>query len=321
MNHKLTIFILIIPALIFTLCSEGGVYEDDVPAAPVETAGTPDTTDTTENEPPPVIKLESLEVSPGDLSPAFSPDLFFYNLNLTPEVSGITITARPYIGCIAVVDTVLLLPDHYSTVIPVNKPVTEIPLIVSAENYQGVTYSLRVIRMEERTIENSSFEVFNETGSPVKWTMAGAGEYRSSDEFFNSGNYSGVFTTLTGTISGREVLSSPVEIDPDKMMNISAMFYTPAVETLTPERISVSLKIYYYTDAGCTIPAVPGSATMTKSVIKESAVWEKVKYERSLEDIPDDGHFVRIAIRACYDSTSGGSKFDRVFFDDVSLQQ
>jgi len=320
-NHKLAIFILIIPALVFTLCSEGGVYEDEFPAASAETAGTSDITGTTENEPPPVIKLELLEISPGDLSPAFNPDLFVYNLNLTPEISGITITARPNIGCIASVDNVLLMPDYYSTVIIVNKPVSEIPLIVSAENFQVVTYSLRVTRMEERPVENRSFEVFNENSFPVKWTMAGAGECRSSGEYNYSGSYSGTFTTLTGTISGREVLSSPVEIDPDKKLIISAMFYTPSVESLSSERINISLKIYYYTDAECTIPSVTGTATMAKSAIKESAVWEKVKYERAPEDIPDDGHFARIGIRACYDSTGGGSKFDKIFFDNVSFQQ
>lgn len=271
---------------------------------------------------PPVIKLESLEISSGTLTPEFNPDTMIYYITLTPEVSGLAVTAKPSQDCNVEVNGSPVTPEQqYCTTIQVIQPETEISIIVSTENQEGTIYTLKITKLDEKIIENPSFETFDEQNHPAIWKLAGAGEFKSNSEFFNTGSVSGIFTTLTSSISGREILSGPVEIIQGKSIISSACFYIPAIEGSSPERIKLGLKLYYFTDADCISPASTAYDTMTKTFLKEQGVWERIKFERASEDVPPDSRFVRIGVRTCFDSTKGGTKNDRVFIDDVSIQQ
>jgi len=267
------------------------------------------------------IKLESLAVSYGNLVPVFDPDVFSYDVKLTPEITELNITAQPPPDCYAEINDKLLTHDSCSVIVPINGNLTSLSISTGDNVRDGEIYNLKIIRMEEKIIENHSFEFIDDKNHPSGWELAGTGEFISVNEFSRSGNFSGAFTTLTGSISGREIRSRPVEIEQSKSIIASSWFYVPYIEGSTTERISVSLKIYFYTDAGCLTPASTEYATMTKTFLKEQGVWEKIIYERGIDVIPDETRFVRIAVRACYNSVSGGTKNDRVYFDDISLQQ
>ena len=271
---------------------------------------------------PAVIKLESLEISAGILTPEFNPDTTVYYVVITPDISELAITARPDVGCsIKINDLPVTSGQDYSTVLQIVNPETDINILVSAENGESLQYTLNVIKPLEKTVENYSFELFNDQNCPSGWEVSGAGEFISSSESARSGSCSGTFTTLTGTISGREIISAPVEIEQDRNINLSGWFYIPVIEGVSSERTRLGFKIYYFTDADCLSPASTAYDTMAKKFLKEQGVWEKINYELAKESVPADTQYVRIGIRACFDSTKGGTKNDKIFIDDISLQQ
>jgi len=175
--------------------------------------------------------------------------------------------------------------------------------------------------MEEKPLINASFELFNEYNHPFDWELLTSGEFKSSGDYYYEGLLSGTFTTVTSSISGREILSSPVQVTPGKMIIVSGRFYTPSIEGTSPERIKTGFKLYYYTDEECTNPASTAYSTMAKVSLKEQGVWEIISYDRTADQIPQDATFVRIGLRACYDKDAGGTKFDAIYFDNISLQQ
>lgn len=308
------IFLFIIPVMFFFFCSGKPAYEeDDVQdeTVVIEDDGGDD----------PVVRLESLTVSTGEMSPAFSPDIYYYDISLTSDIRDIRITARPHEGCTIQISDAELSPSNYTAVIEVNRRLTEVPIFVSVENYEGYIYSLRILRAEDKPVANRSFELFNDNNYPEEWNMTGAGELRSSSDFFRTGLSSGIFTTLTSSIGGREVLSAPVGIEQGFKIVLSAWFYLPYMEGVSAERANVSLKLFYYRDEQCSLSASTPYSTMAKEVLENQGVWEMIHFERMPDLIPSDAAFVRIALRACYDSTNGGTKYDKIYFDDVSLQQ
>lgn len=303
----------IITVLFFCFCGEKPDYgEDSVPDSTiVNEDGVSD----------PVIRLESLTVSAGEMSPAFSPGIYSYDISLTSDICEIIITARPYERCIVQISDFGISLSDYTAVIAINRRLTEVPIFVSVENYEGYIYTLRILRAEDKPVANRSFELFNDKKYPEEWTMAGAGEFKSSSDFSRTGFSSGIFTTLTGSISGREVLSAPVGVEQGFKLVLSAWFYLPDVEGVPTERVNVSLKIFYYRDEQCTIPASIPYSTMAKSVIENQGVWSNIQFVRMPDVIPSDAAFVRLAVRACYDGANGGTKYDKIYFDDVLLQQ
>jgi len=98
-------------------------------------------------------------------------------------------------------------------------------------------------------------------------------------------------------------------------------FFLEEVSGAVAERVSVSLKIYYFADKECTIKASTASSTMTKISLDEQGQWQRVFYERSSSQIPQDAVAIKVAIRACYEKDAGGTSKDKIFFDDVEVQQ
>ncbi len=271
---------------------------------------------------PAAVSLGALEISPGVLDPEFSPETTRYSVLLPPGISELAITARPAEGCsVRVNESELTSGAQYSTVLQIDKPETVVSILVIAGDDRSASYSLSVTKPVEKTVENSSFEISDERKYPSGWNMAGSGEFVSGSEYSKTGNFSGSFTTLTGSISGREIISSPVEIEQGKKITVSGWFYIPAIDGSSAERDKLGLKIYYFTDAECITPASTAYDTMTKTSLSQQGAWEKLSYERGAEEIPSDTLYVRIGIRACYDSTKGGTKNDKVFIDDISLMQ
>lgn len=320
MFNKILCFLITAVAVLLLSCDYGGKSKQNSPQNPNIPAENP--TDDLPDNNPLIIKLGSLETSSGILTPEFNPDTMQYSVVLTPDISELTITSRPSEGCnVKVNDSPVTSEQQYSTIIKVLQPQTDINILVSAENSGSALYTLLIIKPVEKPVENSSFEIYNEQNYPSGWKLAGSGEFISSNEFSNSGSFSGTFTTLTSSISGREIISAPVQIEQGKDINVSAWFYIPAIDDLPAERSRLSLKLYYYTDADCLYPAATAYDTMTKTSLNQQGVWEKISYVPAKENIPADTRFIRIGIRACFDNTKGGTKNDKIFIDDVSLQQ
>lgn len=319
MKRKNILFIMIILIGVTLSCSEGLENKSCI----IDTPGAADTTGENQNgdEPGAAVYLESLTISRGYLNPEFSPETLNYRILLESEVSELSVTTGPSAGCSVESDDSSISSENNTFLITITKPETILSLSVSNSAGEVRIYSLSITRMEENFPGNSSFEDFDELKHPLEWEKSGSGELLSTDEFFHTGGRSGTFTTLTSSISGREIISSPVEIVQGKSLIISGWFCTDYIENLSPERIYSSFKIYYFCDAGCTAPASTPYSTMSKTGLKEAGAWEKIAYTREPEQIPADAEFIRIGLRACYDKDSGGTADDRVFFDDISLQQ
>lgn len=266
------------------------------------------------------VALDFLSASPGKLWPDFKPDITQYYLTVPAEVSSIEIIAIARESFFAEIG---------GRSISLNGEVERIPLesdnpinINLNNNYgEGKVYSIDVKKMSRLPIENYSFEEFNDQNQPFKWTMTGTGGVVSTNSFAHSGNYSASFASLTSTISGRELMSSAIEINPSKDSILSVWFFLEEVSGAVAERVSVSLKIYYFADKECTIKASTASATMTKISLDEQGQWQRVFYERSSSQIPQDAVAIKVAIRACYEKDAGGTSKDKIFFDDVEVQQ
>ncbi len=321
MNKKTVLFSVIIFAASLIVCYNGcgsNKSSDDAaePAGEQTAADEPDTDDNNV-----IPGLSSLIVSTGSITPDFSFDIYHYEVSLTSEVSELVLTTVPSAGCSVEIDNTPVTSEDFHSVISISSSVTETTVLVNNENDDEISYSLLFKRMEEKHISNSSFEVFNTTNNPIAWEVSGSGEVKSSSAFFHTGSYSGTFTTLTGSISGRELLSLPIEIEQGKRIIVSAWFCIDYIEGLSPERDNMSLKLYYFADETCGYPAAIKFSTMAKTFLSVQGSWEKIKYELSPEKLPEDAHFVRIGLRVCYDKNNGGTRNDRIFFDDISLQQ
>lgn len=311
MRRTLSVVIIVL-TLSSLLCRESGVYTDKKPGSTGDDPG---------DSPVAGIKLEKLEVTETVIEPSFSPDIYSYSAGVLSHRSEIKITALPADGCSVKIFDMPLDPLCYCLNMPVDYGVNRIPVYVDYTGVEGIIYTLNIYRMRELSISNPSFELYDSSSHPSSWTMKGAGESIATPDFSHSGICSATFTTLTASISGRELISTPVGITGGMGIILSAWFYLPIVDGALAERVNISFKIYYFTDQEGTLPASPAYHTMQKVSLAEQGVWQSIEYARSGDEIPADAKYACAAIRASYNSGSGGSKNDKIFFDDVSLQQ
>ncbi len=316
MRKKITLFSLIIllHILFFNGCGEGPKTAKVQNNTSEETGNGNDGIFT---EP----ELDSLTVSHGKLTPDFDPGITGYSIIIRAEVSALLITAVPSAGSTFEISSSEPSEITGSYTVSITEPETGLSISVNNEAGEGIIYYLKIRRMEEVKIPNSSFELSDEQKHPQQWKVSGAGELISADSEALSGNFSGSFTTLTASIGGREALSAPVMISSGKGILISGWFYIEDLPERSPGRILFSYKVYYYTDAECSTPASVKASTMAKTALASPGVWENITYERGAEQIPPDGSFTRIGVRICYDMETGGTKHDRAFFDDIGMQQ
>ncbi len=164
-------------------------------------------------------------------------------------------------------------------------------------------------------ITNPSFE--SNTGNPpVGWQVLTSGIFQSSKGTVTAQNGTNVaaFSTLTSAISGREVRSSCMAINPLSGLRANAWLRTPAAVT----RTRTALKVYYFKDAACTQAASTASHAQTGFSLTSPDTWEYAEYTRTASDVPDDAMYAGVSLRANYVSGTGAST-DLLFFDSVNL--
>ncbi|HOO72896.1 MAG TPA: cadherin-like beta sandwich domain-containing protein [Spirochaetota bacterium] len=275
----------------------------------------------------PVIeaRLESLQVSPGTLDPAFSSLSYSYYLEVEDTVSELTVAARAASGLTLSVDGVPIDGNDYSSVITLSDDSTELTITVSSGDENSRDYILQIVKLHESAVPNWSFEYFetvDESSVPVNWTMNTSGRFLVSDTYALYGSYSGKFETLTQTIGGREVLSDPVAMQGATAVEVEAWFYlVDENDDALADDAEVSIKIYYYRDTGCLDPCENESYTKNKVALTSVNTWERVSFQRDADEIPADARFCRIAIRACYNASEGGTADDAMYVDGVSMTQ
>ena len=315
MLKKLITYIFIISFIFSPSCSE---VENKTPEKESPPTVTEDPGDT---EPAPLPWLDSLIISPGILSPEFDSGTSLYTLLLESDVTELDLEIEPSPGSSPFINCGEFSTYNLHSIVPVSHTTGDLHISVNNLDGEENLYTVQIKQMSEKFISNSSFEESDELYKPHDWTVTGAGEFRSNNEFSHSGEFSGFFTTLTTSIGGREVLSAPVEIEQGKGCIISAWIYLPVAEGRSIGRVNCSLKIYYYTDPLCENPASPAYSTMSKISPGEEGVWEKIRYERSADKIPPGAEYLRIALRACYNRDNGGTRDDRIYIDDIAVQQ
>ncbi|MCG8568553.1 MAG: Ig-like domain-containing protein [Spirochaetes bacterium] len=160
---------------------------------------------------------------------------------------------------------------------------------------------------------NSSFE--NGDLQPLDWAMKSSGEVEKSNLYASQGQSSASFTSLTSSISGRELISSVFPIERVNLKVISFFLTSSPVENT-----KISLKFYFYQDEGGELPAEKAYLTQTSQNLSTIDLWEKISWDRLAEDIPADANFAQIAIRVCYVKNIGTNE-DRVYFDQIEIWQ
>ena len=277
----------------------------------------------------PVIqaRLESLEVSHGTLDPEFRPLSYSYYLEVEDTVSELTVTARAASGLSLSVDGSPVGGNEYSSTIPLSNDSTEVIITVSLGDENSRDYVLQIVKRHESAVPNWSFEYFetvDELSIPLNWTMNSSGAFVVSGEYALYGSYSGKFETLTQAIGGREVLSDPVPIIGGRATEVKALFYLFNENDPLPKpdpRVDVSIKIYYYRDAACLDPCEIESYTKNKAPLGSSNSWGYVSLTRDADEVPADAQYCRIAIRACYNESEGGTEGDALYVDGVTMTQ
>lgn len=308
-------FIILFHTIIFHGCGDGTRIERD----PNDASSV--TIDNNNDENFTVAQLDSLTISPGKLTPEFNPGIYNYSIILMSDISTLKATVISSAGNTVEISNAEPSTENNAYLISITEPEKNISISVYSEAGEGVIYYLKIRRMVEKNIPNSSFELFDELKHPEQWEVTGSGELLCTDAGAYSGQYSGTFTTLTTSISGREAISTAVEIEQGRGITLSGWFFIDNISGLSPERVLFSFKVFYFTDTECSIPASTTASTMTKIPLTCQGVWEKITYERKPEQVPHDAAFARIGVRACYDKESGGTKSDRAFFDFIQLQQ
>ncbi|HOW82741.1 MAG TPA: cadherin-like beta sandwich domain-containing protein [Spirochaetota bacterium] len=268
--------------------------------------------------------LNALRVDPGELDPVFSSDTLSYEVSVDASFTAVTVTAVPDDGTRVSVNGNDVSADDYSAEVGLAGERTVITISASAEGLLTREYRITVVRAAQNPVRNWSFEsyeIVGDTGIPLNWTVSTAsGEFIATGNYAHDGSHSGIFTKLTGTIAGREVLSDAIAVDPSRNLTVSCGIYLPR-EDRNPGRAGAGIKIYYFTDRECLVPCENASDTKPRVTPAQEGVWEQVSFERVAADIPGDAACIRIALRACFIASAGGTDEDVIYFDGVSLSQ
>ena len=259
--------------------------------------------------------LTGLVLEEGSISPGFSSDITSYKALVPGDVAEVHLRATAPAGMIITVQDTVIQSGAVSGPIALNEGATVIIIRVLNEKEEAADYGITVDREQESVVPNYSFELFDDVTAPDNWTMISAGDVLTSPEYAVSGERSAYFDDLTGSISGREVVSDSMLIDPERDLAVSVDFYQPE------KGGCVSLKMYYYSDTNGEIAASKAFDTMRQTLLEPGDQWQTVPYTRKSGDIPADARSVRISIRARYDSDSEGTASSRVYMDDVTMTQ
>ncbi len=256
-------------------------------------------------------RATAITVSTGSLSPAFSHETSSYAVAVANDTAAVTVTP----SCINAECNFSLMQDGKLTSNPVNltAAVTEIIITVNESATVQSSYTISFNRITTANLlQNPSFELTAD-GNVLDWQLISSGSFiAETNSIVSYGNNIGYFNKLTSSISGREIQSAEFAIDTAKPLQLSADFYT----TVDPSRTKVSLKIWYYQDAECTIPAADVSNSQRSLNLDVADIWQTVSYEQSADNIPEDAAFAKLSIRVMYASDYGTSE-DIVYVDNA----
>lgn len=165
---------------------------------------------------------------------------------------------------------------------------------------------------------NPSFEEY----SPITgWVLSTSGVFESI--LASSINLTAIdadriahFTTLTSSISGREVHSNCFAIDATKNINLDGWFYT----TETTANTKIGYKLYYFVDSNCTLAATTVFHTQTSFSLSQNNSWQQASYSKLSTDLPVDAKYAYISVRVQYISGLGTSN-SQVYFDKIHAWQ
>ena len=175
-----------------------------------------------------------------------------------------------------------------------------------------------VIQVPENSVLNHSFETLC-GAAPENWDMISSGSCVAL-ELADAPDGERVFSfdRLTSSIAGREAASAPFTVRPGVRISLHARIRASRGNGVC----RAAFRIYYFQDEEGAVPsALNEYDTMNSVPVGSDTEWEILSWDRDGENVPSDAAFARIAMRACYDSSSGGNGEDMVFFDDVTVTQ
>jgi hypothetical protein len=133
----------------------------------------------------------------------------------------------------------------------------------------------------------------------------------------DSGVYGAAFNSLTQSVDGREVLSEPILYSEGSDILLMADIFIPKSDNSASANVRFSLKLYFFIDEDCKIPAQRSHKTLN-SVSPTIDVWENIKLTCRADELSDDTLYIKAAIRASY--VAGAGNRDSLHrFDNVCL--
>ncbi len=267
-------------------------------------------------------RLNELSLGSTDLIPVFSPEVTGYTVR--EESLSFPVTLRAVSSerdMLISINNGERLPGPLAaevTTLPADRSITV--SVTCEDTGKARTYRI-TITGSLPGIANGTFEECDETGAPLSWEERnGNGEFMTETvPFALNDSRAAFFQSLTQSISGREVLSAPVELTEGKGITASVRCYLPADDIGgNTGRVNVSLKLYYYSNESCLEEDLTGYATMRKRSLNSEGSWEEIPFTKTAEDIPAGTQFVRMALRACYISEVGSAE-SFLYFDSAAI--
>lgn len=170
-------------------------------------------------------------------------------------------------------------------------------------------------------VSNLDFELFDELNQITNWTLltTSTSPLLSANSSFTdpyNGSSSAYFKTLTTSISGREARSSCISVESE--LNLHASIYLKTVDN--PGHTKFGMKFYFYTDSSCTNSASTPYQTQTNFSLNSNQLWEEHTYSLPYTEIPSNGQYMNISLRAMYISGLGSSN-SKIYMDALTVRQ
>ena len=259
-------------------------------------------------------KIQKFSVNLGKIQPNFVPDIFLYDVTI-PDNAEITAS--------------MLLPDNISSLKIDSSDIKDFTSSFTY-NFSGNTQSFTILCTAEDALTTSEYVfnvhkteniIFNPNfkevlgSTPLGWTMRAAGILTAIFDDFSLSGSSAAFNTLTQAADGREALSDPILYKENSDILLTADILIPQFDKTADVRFS--LKLYFFADEDCKIPAQKSYKTLN-SVAPTSGAWETIRLICKSDELSNDTLYIRASIRACY-IAGVGTRDSLHRFDNVRL--
>ena len=256
-------------------------------------------------------QIQKFSIGLGRIQPNFIPDVFLYNITI-PDNAEITasIFLSNDISFLKINNSII---DDFTNSFTYNFSgnTQSITILCTAEDKLTTSEYTFNVHKTENIIFNSNFEEVSGT-APLGWTMKSAGIFTS---IFDDSGSSAAFNTLTQAVDGREVLSASILYKEGMDILLTADVLIPHFEKTAD--VKFSLKLYFFTDEECKIPASKSYKTLN-SVTPASGSWETIKLTCRSDELGNDTLYIKASIRACY-IAGVGTKDSLHRFNNVRL--